>query len=494
MKEVTRKATRHINQNEGLIFEKSSPGKAAWKLPPLDVPEVDTAKLLGKQERKDLGNMPEVSEIEIIRHFTRLSTWNYAIDLGMYPLGSCTMKYNPRVNEFVARVEGLANGHPYQAEKVSQGALRIMQTLSDCLLEITGMDAVTLQPAAGAQGELTGLLMIRAYLESRGNARRKVLIPDSAHGTNPASVVIAGYEVQNIKSNDRGQLDTDHLREFVTDDVAALMITNPSTIGIFEERIAEIAAILHERGALLYMDGANMNALAGVTRPGDFGVDVMHLNLHKTFSTPHGGGGPGAGPVMIKKILEPFLPTPVVIQKEDGRYALDSNRPQSVGRVRAFAGNFGVLLRALAYTLAYGPGIRQATEDAVLNANYIRKNLEPYFDLPYNLPSMHEVVFSDARQKTKGVNTMDIAKRLIDYGFHPYTTAFPLIVPGAMMSEPTESESREECDLFIDAMRSIAAEVDANPEIVKTAPHSTRVGRLDETAAARKPVLRWKPA
>ncbi len=355
------------------------------------------------------------------------------------------------------------------------------------------MDAVTLQPAAGAQGELAGLLMIRAYHESRGDARRTVLIPDSAHGTNPASVVIAGYEVKNIKSNDRGQIDTDHLREFCTPDVAALMLTNPSTIGVFEERIAEISDILHERGALLYMDGANMNALAGVTRPGDFGVDVMHLNLHKTFSTPHGGGGPGAGPVMVKKILEPFLPTPVVVKKENGSYALDYNRPKSVGRVRAFVGNFGVLLRALAYTLAYGPGIRQATEDAVLNANYIRKNLEGLFDLPYDLPSMHEVVFSDARQKARGVNTMDIAKRLIDYGFHPYTTAFPLIVPGAMMIEPTESESREELDMFIDAMKSIAAEAESNPELVKTAPHSTRVGRLDEVAAARKPVLRWKP-
>jgi glycine dehydrogenase subunit 2 len=320
-----------------------------------------------------------------------------------------------------------------------------------------------------------------------------VLIPDSAHGTNPASVVIAGYEVKNIKSNDRGQIDTDHLREFCTPDVAALMITNPSTIGVFEERIAEIADILHERGALLYMDGANMNALAGVTRPGDFGVDVMHLNLHKTFSTPHGGGGPGAGPVMVKKILEPFLPTPVVVKKADGTYGLDQNRPRSVGRVRAFVGNFGVLLRALAYTLAYGPGIRQVTEDAVLNANYIRKNLEGLFDLPYDLPSMHEVVFSDAKQKAHGVNTMDIAKRLIDYGFHPYTTAFPLIVPGAMMIEPTESESREELDMFIEAMKSIAAEAESNPELVKTAPHSTRVGRLDEVAAARKPILRWKP-
>jgi glycine dehydrogenase subunit 2 len=299
--------------------------------------------------------------------------------------------------------------------------------------------------------------------------------------------------VENIKSNSRGQLDTDHLREFVTEDVAALMLTNPSTLGVFEERIAEIAEILHERGALLYMDGANMNALAGITRPGDFGVDVMHLNLHKTFSTPHGGGGPGAGPVMVKKALEPFLPAPVLVEKPDGTLAFDSNRPKSVGRVRAWCGNFGVLLRALAYTLAYGPGIRQATEDAVVNANYIRKHLEDVYELPYNLPSMHEVVFSDARQRRHGVTTMDIAKRLIDYGFHPYTTAFPLIVPGALMIEPTESESKEECDLFVDAMRSIAEEAATNPELVKTAPHSTRVGRLDEVAAARKPILRWKP-
>ena len=489
-----RKAGRHVNQNEGLIFERSAPGKRGVELPPLDVPPVDAASALGAEFTRDtIDGFPEVSEIEVIRHFTRLSTWNFAIDLGMYPLGSCTMKYNPRVNEYVARLDGLGSEHPMQPAEVAQGCLRILHDLQKCLLTITGMDAITLQPAAGAQGELTGLLMIRAYLQSQGNARKKVLIPDSAHGTNPASVVIAGYEVQNIKSNERGQIDTDHLREFCTDDVAALMLTNPSTIGVFEERIAEIAAILHERGALLYMDGANMNALAGVTRPGNFGVDVMHLNLHKTFSTPHGGGGPGAGPVMVKKILEPFLPIPVVVRKEDGRYALDQNRPQSVGRVRAYCGNFGVLLRALAYTLAYGPGIRQATEDAVVNANYIRKQLEDVFELPYDLPSMHEVVFSDAWQKKNGVNTMDIAKRLIDYGFHPYTTAFPLIVPGAMMIEPTESESKEECDLFIDAMRAIATEAETNPELVKTAPHSTRVGRLDEVAAARKPVLRWKP-
>ena len=487
-----KKAGRHVSQSEGLIFEKSAPGKRGMELPPLDVPAADLVKVLGSEfAREGIEGFPEVSEIEVIRHFTRLSTWNYAIDLGMYPLGSCTMKYNPRVNEFVARLEGLATEHPLQPDSVSQGCLRILADLQKCLLEVTGMDAVTLEPVAGAQGELTGLLLIRAFLDSKGNPRKKVLIPDSAHGTNAASVAIAGYEVQNIKSNERGQIDIAHFKEFVTDDIAALMITNPSTIGVYEENIAEIAEILHARGALLYMDGANMNALAGVTRPGDFGVDVMHLNLHKTFSTPHGGGGPGAGPVAVKRHLEPFLPVPVVSGK-NGKFALEYDRPKSIGRVRAYCGNFGVLLRALAYTLAYGPGIRQATEDAVLNANYIRKNLEGPFDLPYDLPSMHEVVFSDARQKKHGVNTMDIAKRLIDYGFHPYTTAFPLIVPGAMMIEPTESESKEECDLFVQAMRSIAAEAETNPEIVKTAPHATRVGRLDEVAAARKPVLRWK--
>lgn len=494
MTDKIKKATRHTNQNEGLIFEKSSPGKRAFELPPLDVPTADPAGTLGANYRRNgIDGFPEVSEIEVIRHFTRLSTWNYAIDLGMYPLGSCTMKYNPRVNEFVARLDGLATEHPYQPQELSQGCLKILRLLEQCLLEITGMDSVTLQPAAGAQGELTGLLLIRAYHQKNGNPRKKVLIPDSAHGTNPATAVIAGYEVENIKSESHGQIDVAKLRDVVTTDVAALMITNPSTLGIFEQRIPEIAEILHAKGALLYMDGANMNALTGITRPGDLGVDVMHLNLHKTFSTPHGGGGPGAGPVAMKKILEPFRPVPILVEKEAGRLGLDANRPDSIGRVKAFSGNFGVLVRALAYILAYGPGVRQATEDAVLNANYIRKHLEGVFDLPYSLPSMHEVVFSDAFQKKNGVNTMDIAKRLIDYGFHPYTTAFPLIVPGALMIEPTESESRKECDLFIDAMRSIAEEASTNPELVKTAPHSTRVRRLDEVGAARKPILCWKP-
>jgi glycine cleavage system P protein (glycine dehydrogenase) subunit 2 len=494
MTDKIKKATRHINQNEGLIFEKSSSGKRAFELPPLDVPAADPAGNLGTNYRRGgVEGFPEVSEIEVIRHFTRLSTWNYAIDLGMYPLGSCTMKYNPRVNEFVARLDGLASEHPYQPQELSQGCLKILRLLEQCLLEITGMDSVTLQPAAGAQGELTGLLLIRAYHEKNGNPRKRVLIPDSAHGTNPATAVIAGYEVENIKSESHGQIDVAKLRDLVTPDVAALMITNPSTLGIFEQRIPEIAEILHAKGALLYMDGANMNALTGITRPGDLGVDVMHLNLHKTFSTPHGGGGPGAGPVAMKNILEPFRPVPILVEKEAGRLALDANRPDSIGRVKAFSGNFGVLVRALAYILAYGPGVRQATEDAVLNANYIRKHLEGVFELPYSLPSMHEVVFSDAFQKKNGVNTMDIAKRLIDYGFHPYTTAFPLIVPGALMIEPTESESRQECDLFIDAMRSIAEEASTDPELVKTAPHCTRVRRLDEVGAARKPILSWKP-
>ncbi len=486
-------AGRQVNRNEGLIFEESAPGKRGFELPPLDVPAVDPRSALGSDYvREAVDGFPEVSEIEVIRHFTRLSTWNYAIDLGMYPLGSCTMKYNPRVNEFVARLEGLATEHPYQPQELSQGCLKILQLLQSCLAEITGMDTGTLEPAAGAQGELTGLLLIRAYLEdTQGHARKKVLIPDSAHGTNPATAVIAGYDVENVRSDERGQIDIARLKEIVNGDVAAMMVTNPSTLGVFEQNIAEAAQILHDHGALLYMDGANMNALAGIARPGDFGVDVMHLNLHKTFSTPHGGGGPGAGPVMVKKILEPYLPVPVLVDK-GGRLALESHKTKTIGRVRAFGGNFGVLVRALAYTLAYGPGIRQATEDAVLNANYIRKKLEDVYDLPFNLPSMHEVVFSDARQKKNGVNTMDIAKRLIDYGFHPYTTAFPLIVPGAMMIEPTESESKQECDFFVDAMRSIAEEAATTPEIVKTAPHSTKVGRLDEVGAARKPVLRWK--
>src|SRR6201997_2513895 len=413
----------------------------------------------------------------------------------MYPLGSCTMKYNARVNEYVARLMGLAEAHPYQPERISQGALRILKMLSEQLIEITGMDAITLQPAAGAHGEFTGILMVRAYLESKGNPRKKILIPDSAHGTNPATAALAGYAVENLKSNAAGMVDIASLVAQVNEDVAALMLTNPNTLGVFEQEIHKIADVLHAKGALMYMDGANMNALCGKTRPGDFGADVMHLNLHKTFSTPHGGGGPGSGPVACKKILEPFLPAPVVISKPDGTLAFDYDRPKSVGRVRMFYGNFGMHVRALAYTLANGPdGLRQTTEDAVLNANYIRKKLEGDYQLPYQSASMHEVVFSDSIQEQKGVKTGDIAKRLIDYGFHPYTVSFPLVVHGAIMIEPTESESLEELDLLVDAMKSIAREAEEDPEFVKNAPHTTRVKRLDETAAARKPVLRWKPA
>jgi len=495
------KVRPHQTQNESLVFEKSSPGKRAYKMPPLDVPAVDPATLLGDAHRKVPGLLPELSEIEIIRHFTRLSTWNYAIDLGMYPLGSCTIKYNHRVNELVARIEGLAEAHPYRPDSRAQGMLEVISLLQRCLIEITGMDVITLQPAAGAHGEFTGILLVRAWHESQGNPRKKILIPDSAHGTNPATAAICGYQVENLKSNAEGGIDLEALTRQVDEETAALMLTNPSTIGVFESQIHKIADILHAKGALLYMDGANMNALVGKARPGDFGVDVMHLNLHKTFSTPHGGGGPGSGPVACKAFLEPFLPTPVLVRTAgtegpDGSEQLgwDYNRPRSVGRVRAFYGNTGMFIRALAYILANGPdGLRQTTEDAVLNANYIRHGLEDLYELPYKTASMHEVVFSDKRQAALGVKTGDIAKRLIDYGFHPYTVSFPLIVHGALMIEPTESESLEELDLFIAAMRSIAKEVEETPELVKTAPHSTRVSRLDEVQAARKPILRWRP-
>ena len=488
------KVRPHITQNESLLFERSSPGKKGYQLPALDVPAVDPAALLGAANvRSEIEGFPEVSEVEIIRHFTRLSTWNYAIDLGLYPLGSCTMKYNPRVNELVARLDGLAWAHPYQPESLAQGAMEIMARLEAALADITGMDAVTLQPAAGAHGELTGILLIRALLEKRGNPRKKVLIPDSAHGTNPATAAIAGYAVENIPSNDRGMVDLAQLERIVDKDVAALMVTNPNTLGVFEENIKSIADILHKKGALLYMDGANMNALVGIARPGDFGVDVMHLNLHKTFSTPHGGGGPGGGPVAVKKIFEPFLPLPR-LKRLRSKWAFDYKRPRSIGRVRAYYGNFGVIVRALAYILAHGGnGLRNATVDAVLNANYIRKKLEPFFDLPYQAPNMHEVVFSDDRQAKFGVRTGDIAKRLIDYGFHPYTVSFPLIVHGALMIEPTETEGKRELDLFADALISIAREAESDPGLVRAAPHSTRTSRVDEVTAARRPVLRWKP-
>ncbi len=489
------KVRPHLSQNERLLFEQSSPGKKAYQLPELDVPAVDAGEALGAANvRAEIEGFPEVSEVEALRHFTRLSTWNYAIDYGMYPLGSCTMKYNPRINEVVARTEALAWAHPYQPEVLAQGSMAVMAHLEAALAEITGMDAVTLQPAAGAHGELTGIMLIRAALEKRGNPRKKILIPDSAHGTNPATAAIAGYTVQNIPSSATGVLDVSALEQIVDKDVAALMVTNPNTLGVFEENIIQAAEILHKKGAMLYMDGANMNALVGIARPGDFGVDAMHINLHKTFSTPHGGGGPGAGPVAVKKPLEPFLPVPR-LKRSGKKWAWDYNRKRSIGRVKAYYGNFGVLVRALAYILAHGgPGLRNATVDAVLNAVYIRKRLEAYYDLPYSQANMHEVVFSDNRQAKLGVHTGDIAKRLIDYGFHPYTVSFPMIVHGALMIEPTETEGKHELDQFIAAMISIAGEIETDPQLVMTAPHGTRTSRVDEVAAARKPVLRWKPA
>ncbi len=495
------KVTPHISQNEQLIFERSQEGRAGYMLPPLDVDETPLDELIPAELRRDddLQGVPEVSEVDVIRHFTRISTWNYSIDVGMYPLGSCTMKYNSRLNEKVARIAGFANLHPLASEEDAQGALEVIYELEQYLSEITGLAGVSLQPAAGAHGEMTGVMMIRAFIDSRDGReasarRRTMLIPDSAHGTNPASATLAGFTVKTIRSTSEGFTDLEHLRELcAVGDVAGFMLTNPNTLGLFEKNIREICNIVHDAGGLVYMDGANMNALVGVARPGDMGVDVIHLNLHKTFSTPHGGGGPGCGPCCCTKELEPFLPVPRVVRDGES-FRLDYDRPQSIGRVKAFYGNYGMMLRALAYILTHGrEGLREATEAAVLNARYIAVGLASDFDKPFDAPPMHEVVFTDKRQSRKGVHTLDIAKRLIDYGFHPMTIYFPLIVQGAMLIEPTESVGHQELDQFIQAMRSIAREALEDPELVLNAPHLTRIGRLDEAAAARRPVLRWKP-
>lgn len=489
-----RKSTPHIVANEGLIFERSSPGRTGYTLPPLDVQAPDLTLALGAENvRPFIAEFPEVSEMDVVRHFTRLSSWNYSIDSGMYPLGSCTMKYNPKINERVARLDGIAQAHPLAPEILLQGNLEILKTLSDFLVEITGMDAASLQPPAGASGELTGVLLIRACLTHRGNPRTKILIPDSAHGTNPASAAIAGYTVEQLKSDSHGCVNVAALEKAMTEDVAALMLTNPNTLGIFEREISRISEIVHARGGLMYMDGANMNALLGVTRPGDFGIDVLHMNLHKTFSTPHGGGGPGSGPVAVKKILEPYLPYPTVGMHSDGKYFLDYNRPESIGKMKAFYGNFLTAVRALCYILANGAeGLKETSMVAVLNANYIKHHLRNDFELPYDEPVLHEVVFTNKLQAKHQLSVMDIAKRLIDYGFHPPTVAFPLIVSGALMIEPTETEGKEEIDLFIEAMKSIAEEAESNPDLLHHAPHTTRLKRLDEVQAARRPILRWK--
>src|SRR6476659_141526 len=494
------KVTSHISPNEQLIFERSQAGRIGYRLPALDVDEQPLDSLLPTSflRNDDLEGVPEVSEVDVIRHFVRMSTWNYSIDLGMYPLGSCTMKYNSRLNERVARIPGFANLHPLTEEHDAQGALEVIYELQKHLAEITGLAGISLQPAAGAHGEMTGIMIIRGFLDARDGAaasgRRTMRIPDSAHGTNPASAHLSGFSVKTIRSTSEGLTDLEHLRELCAlGDVAGLMLTNPNTLGLFERNIKEICDIVHDAGGLVYMDGANMNALVGIARPGDMGVDVIHLNLHKTFSTPHGGGGPGCGPCCCTKALEPFLPVPRIVKNDEG-YRLDYDQPQSIGRVKAFYGNYGMMLRALSYVLTHGnDGLREATEAAVLNARYVAHGLTTDFEKPFSSPPMHEVVFTDKRQSRKGVHTLDIAKRLIDYGFHPMTIYFPLIVQGAMLIEPTESVGRQELDQFIEAMRSIAKETLEDSELVLNAPHNTRIGRLDEAAAARKPVLRWKP-
>jgi glycine dehydrogenase subunit 2 len=478
---------------EPLIFELSAKGKRAFAFPKLDVPP-NNEILKGLPTRKEIRGFPEVSEVEVVRHFTRLSQTNHCVDIGFYPLGSCTMKYNPKINEKVASSFEFLSSHPLAPQELSQGSLEILKSTEELLAEITGMDAITLQPSAGAQGELVGIMLIRAHHQEKGNPRKIVLIPDSAHGTNPSSAHICGYQVKEIKSNEGGTIDLDDLSQNMTEEVAALMITNPNTLGVFENDIKKIAQIVHSKGGFIYMDGANMNALTGICRPGDMDVDVIHLNLHKTFSTPHGGGGPGAGPVGVNKRLEPFLPVPI-IQRKGEQYALDFARPKSIGRVRSYFGNFLVVIKALGYILSLGPeGLREISEIAVLNSNYIRKSLEQAYYLKYQTPTLHECVFSDKFQREYGIRNIDIAKRLIDFGLHPPTMSFPLIVYGALMIEPTETESKRDLDLFIEAMKQIAKEAKENPEILKSAPHTSYVGRLDETVAARKPVLRWDSA
>ncbi|WP_040228732.1 aminomethyl-transferring glycine dehydrogenase subunit GcvPB [Bhargavaea cecembensis] len=483
------------NENQPLIFEISKEGRIGYSLPELDVPEADLSALIPEGLlREEPAPLPEVSELDIMRHYTALSNRNHGIDSGFYPLGSCTMKYNPKVNEEVARLSGFANIHPLQDESSVQGAMALMYDLQEHLVEITGMDEVTLQSAAGAQGEWTALMMIRAFHEANGDHQRtKVIVPDSAHGTNPASAAVAGFDTVTVKSADDGLVDLDDLRRVVGEDTAALMLTNPNTLGLFEEHILEMAEIIHGVGGKLYYDGANLNAVMGKVRPGDMGFDAVHLNLHKTFTGPHGGGGPGSGPVGVKKELVPFMPKPVLVKKDD-RYTFDYDRPQTIGRIKPFYGNFGINVRAYAYIRSMGAeGLKLVSEYAVLNANYMMRKLAPYYELPYDQHCKHEFVLSGSRQKKLGVRTLDIAKRLLDFGFHPPTVYFPLNVEEGMMIEPTETESKETLDAFIDALIKIAKEAEETPEVVQEAPHTTVVSRLDETRAARKPVLKYIP-
>jgi len=473
-----------------LLFESGSSGRNAlqWPAPANKADELLPSALL----RGEIAGFPELGELEVLRHFTRLSQRNFSIESEFYPLGSCTMKYNPKINETVARFPGFAQIHPLAGAALLQGALQLLSDLEAMLCEVCGMDAVSLQPSAGAQGELTGLMLIRALLTERGNPRKTIIVPDTAHGTNPASSTLCGYDVVQISSNDKGIIEPAAIEKVMDQDVAAIMITNPNTLGLFEKNIEAIAAVVHAKGGLVYLDGANLNALMGIAKPGHMGVDVLHMNLHKTFSTPHGGGGPGAGPVAVKAALKDFLPTPRIVRQGEG-FGLSEDCPKSIGRVRSFFGNFGVLVRAYTYILSLGgDGLENASRMALLNANYIRRNLEDVYHIAYNEPCMHECIFTDKVQHKHGVTTLDLAKRLLDYGFHPPTIYFPLVVSGALMIEPTETETPETLDSFIAAMRAIAEEARDNPELVKTAPHSTPVRRLDEARAARKPILRWE--
>lgn len=477
-----------------LIFELSREGRRAYSLPECDVPEQDLEELLGEDVlREESPKLPEVSELDVVRHYTNLSRLNYSVDTQFYPLGSCTMKYNPKIDEDVAKLDGFTDVHPHQSEDTVQGCLELLYHMDAMLSEITGMSRISFQPAAGAHGELTGLMIIKAYHENRGQGHRhKIIVPDSAHGTNPASAMMVGYDVVEVKSDDRGCVDIEALNEIVDENVAGLMLTNPNTLGLFEENIVEISEIVHGVGGLLYYDGANLNAIMGMARPGDMGFDVVHLNIHKTFSTPHGGGGPGSGPVGVKEDLIPFLPVPM-IEKKDNRYYLDYDRPLSIGKVKAFYGNFNVLVKAYAYILSMGArGLKAASQNAVLNANYLMAMLKDYYDLPYERYCMHEFVISAKPQKEWGVSAMDIAKGLIDYGFHPPTVYFPMIIREALMIEPTETESKETLDRFANAMIELSKIAKEEPHRLENAPHSAPMSRLDETKAARRPILKWE--
>jgi glycine dehydrogenase subunit 2 len=472
--------------NEKLLWEKGQKGRSGFSMPESDVPSSSLPpELVG-----DGPDFPDLSEVDVVRHYTRLSTWNFGVDTGLYPLGSCTMKYNPKTNERQAGLSGFSGGHPLLPESLCQGALRLMADLERFLVEITGMDAVSLQPAAGAHGELAGMLVIHAWFKQKGNVRSKIIIPDTAHGTNPASAALCGFRPVPVQSGTEGILSPEAIAAVMDEDTAGIMVTNPNTLGLFENNLKAVCDIIHAKGGLVYADGANMNAVMGIADMGRIRVDVLHLNLHKTFSTPHGGGGPGSGPVCVKKHLEPFLPIPRIIQNNDGQYILSEDFPESVGKLLTFHGHFGVLVRACSYILSMGAeGLKKASQLAVLNANYLKEQLKDTFHLAYDRPCMHECVFSDRYQQAYNVTTLDIAKRLMDYGYHPPTIYFPLVVHGALMMEPTETESKEDLDQYIEALKNIAAEAKETPEVLHAAPTRCKVRRLDETAAARKPCL-----